>query len=72
MLRINLEFGYNIADRGKTLEPPVSAGTKVTPHTVQVTRKLQQHSYFKPILCYSKCTNTKTNTHTYALLPHIQ
>lgn len=66
-LRINLGFGDNIADKGKTLEPAVSPGTKVTPHTVQVTRKLQQYSYFKPISWYSKCTKYR-NKHIYICL----
>lgn len=67
LLKINLVFGNNIADKGKTLEPAVSPGTKVTPHTVRVTRKLQQHSYFKPISWYSKCTKYR-NKHTYICL----
>lgn len=64
LLRINLDIRINIADKGKTLEPAVSPSTKVTPHTVRVTRKLQQHSYFKPISWYSKCT-TYRNKHVH-------
>lgn len=70
-LRINLDSVNYIVDKGKTLEPPVFPGTKVTPHTIQITRKLQQHSYFNPISWFNKCTKEQNyrNKHAYICLP---
>lgn len=57
-------FGNNIADKGKTLGPAFSPGTKVTPHTVRVTRKLQQHSCSSLLHDIVSALNMKTSTET--------
>lgn len=62
-LRIDLGFGNNIADKGKTLEPPVSLGTKVTPHSPghqKAPTTLLFSSLFYVIV---SALNTETNTY---------
>ena len=54
----------NVADKGKTVEPAVFSQVQKSHDRVQVTRKLQQHSYFKPISWDSKCTKYR-NEHAY-------
>lgn len=69
LAQIRLGLRINILTMGRHLSLPFAQVQKVTPHKVWVTRKLQQHSYFKPSLCY-KCTKN-TITHTY-FLSHIE